>query len=169
MTTHNISSGVCYIEIEDSASVTITGSEDPTADIPYLFTGVTIYRVTESPTTNLTCYFQSKDFDMSDQTPTYQDLFKTVDKVQLEYVDVSSSTPVAVSLSVDGGLTWAGTTTRTIGTGTKLTRVADFGFLPVTGKMFRIKVESTSSTKDFIWTGAYVHYYVRGGFFEVTA
>ena len=167
MATHTISSGVCYLEIEDAATVTITGSEDPTSDIPYLFMGDDVYRVTETPTTNLTCYIQSKDFDMSDQQPTFQNLTKTVDRVQLEYVDVSASTPVSVSLSVNGGQTWAGTTTRTIGTGSGLTRVADFWFLPITGKMFRVKIESTSSSQDFIWTGAFLHYNTGGNYFEV--
>lgn len=168
MATYTILSGICDLEIEDSATVTITGSEDPTSDIPYLFMGDDVYRVTETPTTNLTCYIQSKDFDMSDQTAQFQNLNKTVDRVQLEYVDVAASTPVAVSLSVDGGKTWAGTTSRTVGTGSKLTAVSDFWFLPITGKMFRLKVESTSSTKGFVWTGAYLHYITGGGYFEIT-
>jgi len=168
MATHTISSGIAYLEIEDSATCTITGSEDPTSDIPYLFMGDDVYRITETPTTNMTCYVQSKDFDMSDQTAQFQNLIKTVDRVQLEYVDVAASTPVAVSLSVDGGATWAGTTSRIIGTGNNLTAVSDFWFLPITGKMFRLKVESTSSTKRFVWTGAYLHYITGGAFFEIT-
>ncbi len=167
MTTYTISSGISYIEIEDSASITLTGSADPTADIPYLIMGDDVYRVTETPTTNMTCYFQSKDFDCSDQQPQFQNLTKTVDRVQLEYVDESASTPVSVSLSTDGGATWAGTASRLIGTGSGLSAVADFWFLPITGKMFRLKVESTSSTKPFTWSGAYVHYYVRGPHFEI--
>lgn len=168
MATHTISSGVCYLEIYDFATIPITGSADPTYDIPYLILGDDVYRVQETPATNMTCYIQSKDFDMSDQNPPFQNLNKTVDRVQLEYVDKASSTPVAISLSVDGGQTWAGTTSRNIGTGNGLTRVTDFWFLPITGKMFRVKVESTSSSKDFVWTGAYLHYYTRGPFFEVT-
>jgi len=169
MATHTISSGVCYLEIEDFATCEITGSEDPTADIPYLFLGDDVYRVADTPSNNLTCYFQSKDFDMSDQNPPFQNVVKTVDRVQLEYVDESASTPVSVSLSVDGGATWAGTTSRVLGSGNGLTAVADFWFLPITGKMFRVKVESTSSTKKFTWTGAYVHYFSRAPYFEVTA
>lgn len=168
MTTHNISSGISYIEIDDSATITITGSATPTADIPYLILGDDVYRVQDAPATNLTCYFQSKDFDCSDQEPKFQNLTKTVDRVQLEYVDESASTPVSISLSVDGGASWAGTTTRSIGAGNGLTKVADFWFLPVTGKFFRIKVESTSSSCLFTWTGAYMHYSVGGPYFEIT-
>lgn len=169
MTTYNISSGVCWIELDDAASITITGSADPTADIPYLIMGDDIYRVQDTPATNVTCYFQSKDFDFSDQNPPFQNMTKTVDRVQLEYVDESASTPVSISLSVDGGLTWAGTASRTIGTGDGKTKVSDFWFLPITGKFFRVKVESTSSAKAFCWTAVYLHYYVRGPHFEITA
>ncbi len=168
MTTFNISSGVSYIEIDDSALITITGSATPTSDIPYLIMGDDVYRVQDDPATNLTCYFQSKDFDCSDQEPGFQNRTKTVDRVQLEYVDESSSTPVSISLSVNGGSTWAGTTTRNIGTGSGLTKVADFFFLPTTGKFFRIKIESTSSSKKFTWTAAYVHYIVGGPHFEIS-
>ncbi len=168
MTTYNVSSGVSYIEIDDSALITITGSATPTADIPYLIMGDDVYRVQDDPATNLTCYFQSKDFDMSDQEPGFQNLTKTVDRVQLEYVDESSSTPTSVSISVNGGLTWAGTTTRNIGTGSGLAKVADFWFLPVTGKFFRIKIESTSSSTKFTWAGAYVHYITNGAHFEMS-
>jgi len=168
MTTYNISSGVSYIEIDDSALITITGSATPTSDIPYLIMGDDVYRVQDDPATNLTCYFQSKDFDFSDQEPGFQNLNKTVDRVQLEYVDESSTTPVSVSLSVNGGLTWAATTTRNLGSGTGLTKVADFWFLPVTGKFFRIKVESTSSSTKFCWTGAYAHYITNGPSFEIS-
>ena len=168
MATHTITSGVCYLELVDTATVTLTGSADPTADIPYLIMGDDVYRVQETPATSVTCYFQSKDFDASDQEPQFQNLTKTVDRVQLEYVDEDSATPVSVSLSVDGGQTWAGTASRSIGTGSGRTRVADFWFLPVTGKMFRIKIESTSSTNQFTWTGAYVHYYTRGPHFEIS-
>jgi hypothetical protein len=153
--------------LADAATATITGSADPTADIPYLIMGDDVYRVQATPATNLTCYIQSKDFDMSDQQPAFQNVTKTVDHVQLEYVDEDSSTPVAVSLSVNGGQTWVGTTSRAIGTGSGLTRVADFWFLPVTGKMFRIKVESTSSSKNFCWTGVYISYSVGGPYIEI--
>lgn len=167
MTTYTISSGICYLEFEDFATVTITGSSIQTADIPYLIMGDDVYRVTETPTTNMTCYLQSKDFDMSDQAPQFQNVFKTVDRVQLEYVDKDASTPVSVSLSTDGGQTWAGTSSRLLGTGSGLSRVADFWFLPITGKMFRVQVESTSSTKRFVWTGAYLHYEGAGPYFEI--
>lgn len=167
MATYTISSGISYIELDDVATVTTTGSSDATADIPYLIMGDDVYRVTETPTTNMTCYFESKDFDMSDQQPAFQNLTKIVDRVQLEYVDKSADTPVAISLSVNGGQTWAGTTSRIIGTGNGLTKVADFWFLPIMGKMFRLKVESTSSTKDFVWTGAYFHYITGGPYFEI--
>jgi hypothetical protein len=168
MSTYTISSGICYLDIYDSATVGMTGSTGPTTDIPYLITGSVVYRITETPTTNMTCSFQSKDFDMSDQTPAYQNVNKTIDRVQLEYVDKSAETPVSISLSVDGGRTWAGTTSRVIGTGTGLTAVADFWFLPITGKMVRMKLESTSTTKNFVWTGGYIHYYARSEYFEVT-
>jgi len=169
MATHTIASGIVYVEIDDTATVTITGSDDPTSDIPYLILGDDVYRVQDAPATNLTCYFQSKDFDMSDQAPQFQNSTKTVDRVQLEYVDESAATPVSVSISVDGGATWAGTTSRSLGTGSGLTAVSDFWFLPITGKFFRIKIESTSSSDDFTWTGAYVSYSVGGAHFEVTA
>ncbi len=169
MATHTIASGICYLEIDDSASVTITGLNTPTTDIPYLMFGNTVYRLTETPTNNTTCYMQTKDIDMSDQNPQYQNMFKTVDRVQLEYVDKSADTPVSVSLSTDGGATWLGTTSKTVGTGNGLSKVTDFWFLQITGKMFRLKIESSSSAKDFVWSGAYIHYFVRGPFFGITA
>jgi hypothetical protein len=167
MSTFTISSGICYLDIYDSATVGMTGSTGATVDIPYLILGDDVFRVTETPTTNMTCSFETKDFDMSDQAPAYQNLNKTIDRVQLEYVDKTSDTPVSISISTDGGQTWAGTTSRSIGAGTGLTAVADFWFLPITGKMARMRLESTSTTKNFVWTGAYIHYYPRSEYFEI--
>lgn len=168
MATHTITAGVCYLDIYDTVTVTITGSSDPTADIPYIIFTTDVARIQETPVVSTTAYWTSKDFDMSDQNPPYQNMTKTIDRIQLEYVDESADTPVAMSISTDGGATWAATTTRLLGTGDGRTKVSDFWFLPVTGKFFRVKLESTSTNKSFTWTGLFVHYYVRGDYFEVT-
>lgn len=115
-------------------------------------------------------YWRSKRLDFTDQFPQYNNTWKTIDKVQLIYLDKITSTPVTIYISNDGGVTWT-SRTRTLGTGNGKTKTADFFFMDkevITGKYFNFKIECSSATKTFEWLGLEVTFIPRGEYFEVS-
>jgi hypothetical protein len=55
-------------------------------------------------TNTMASYWRSKRLDFSDQFPQYINQFKTLDRIQIEYVDEIADTPVTVYVSTDGGV-----------------------------------------------------------------
>jgi len=107
--------------------------------------------------------------DFSDQLPDLANKFKSVDCVELEYIDVDADTPVTIHLSIDGGVTWI-SKTRLLGTGNGKQKKARFNFHDkedFTGMHFTVKIESVSSSTTFIWTGIDLKVRDRGRWFEV--
>jgi fibronectin type 3 domain-containing protein len=137
----------------------------------------------------------SKPTDFSEQDPESFNRFKTVEKVSLEFEDLSDDTPTMVSLSIDGGVNWIDSVAQAtadvsssryvsasvpdpgtgpastayffnLGNGDGAPKSADFHFVPVSSKYFQFRVRSYSSDTHFAWTGMYVYYKLRGYFFE---
>ncbi|GAJ10467.1 unnamed protein product, partial [marine sediment metagenome] len=97
------------------------------------------------------------------------DFFKTVDRIQLEYVDEYEDTPVTISLSDDGGEHWV-YKTRLLGTGDGRQKVADFYFHDkdrITSKDFTVQIMSSSAATTFTWTGFYIFFEPRGEWQEI--
>lgn len=136
----------------------------------------------------------SKPTDFSDQDPEAVDRYKTVERVVLEYEDTYQDTPVIISLSTDGGITWVdavaqGTASTAsaryvsatiqdgtgpaetayffnIGSGSGAAKSADYLFVPKGSKYFQVRVRSYDSDTAFVWTGLYLYYKLRGPYFE---
>lgn len=107
----------------------------------------------------------TKVTDFSEEVPEAHNKYKTVYFVRLWYIDKTASTAVTLSVSNDEGTTWT-TNTKTIGTGSELTKSVDF-FYPISGHTFQFKVENDSGNKDFQWIGLEVYFDVCGEFFQV--
>jgi len=117
----------------------------------------------------ISAWWRSKRIDCGDQYPELVDVVKTMDRIQLEYVDEYASTPVTIAISDDGGEHWV-YRTRALGTGDGRQKVADFYFHDkdrITAKSFTVKLLSASSTTKFTWTGIYLYIEPRGPFQEM--
>jgi len=112
----------------------------------------------------------SKALDFSDADSKLGDVFKTVDRVRLEYRDVSANTPVTIYISTDNGVSWV-SSSRTLGTGDGKVKTADFYFLDnegITGLYFMFKIESESASTKFEWNSLKAFVKPRGEWFEVS-
>lgn len=117
----------------------------------------------------ISSYIRTKDLDFTDQHPDLAGIVKTLKKFRLIYEDVDADTPVTVYISNDGGANW-GTSVATLGTGDGTVKFADFYFMNseyVTGLTFTFKVESLSTTKNFLWLAFELEFMVRGESFNV--
>jgi len=157
------------IGIVDRIFVTLLGEDEESfvggRDL-YLFG--TNYKADNSK--NIKCSYRTKRLDFTDQDEEGLNQWKTVDKVQLTYRDIDADTPVTIYLSDDGGENWV-SASRTIGTGDKRTKTADFWFLDeerITAQFFTFKIECDSSDKSFEWNALSVYYTPRGEFFEIS-
>jgi len=117
----------------------------------------------------IAAWWRSKQLDFSDQFPQYAKLDKTVDRVELEYVDEIANTPVNIALSSDGGIKWV-FKSRLLGTGSGKQKTANFYFHDkeeITGLTFIVKIISTSTTTKFTWTGAHLWFEPRSEYMEI--
>ena len=143
---------------DDATIKIILGSEDT-----FIIGGLT------DNSNAISAWWRSKRLDFSDQHEGIENYFKTVDRVQLEYVDRYEDTPVTIALSDDGGENWV-YRTRVLGTGDGRQKVADFYFHDkgrITSKDFTVQISSSSSTTAFTWTGFYIFFEPRGPFQEI--
>ena len=69
----------------------------------YFAMGNILCIASETPQNSFAAYWRSKPLDFGELNPEFADKIKTIDRVQLEYVDKYSSVPVVMSLSTDGG------------------------------------------------------------------
>ena len=116
---------------------------------------------------SITAYWHSKNTDMGDQVPQVADLFKTVDRVKLIYID-TNETEITLSISTDDGATWSDVT-RTVGSGTGATAEEWFDFRGVTGKEFRYKLTHASADDNFQWARIESNVTAQGPWYEVSA
>lgn len=109
--------------------------------------------------------WRSKTLDFVDQIPACHDAFKTVNSVKLFYKDLTTTTPVTISVSTDSGQTWEWVT-KNLGTGTDAILSADFEFLK-TGEFFVFAIEHSSTNKEFMWLKAEINVTPGGPHFVV--
>lgn len=74
--------------------------------------------------------------------------FKTVYRAALRYVDKTSDTPISVSVSNDGGVSWM-PSSKTVGDGDGKTKTKLYFFRDMSGENFKFKIESASTAKEF--------------------
>ena len=151
---------------------TVTVSDVLTSTFEIIATDAGTHKIDTTHADNgypISSYIRTKDLDFTDQYPDLAGMVKTVKKFRLLYEDVDASTPVTVYVSNDGGANW-GICANTIGTGDGTTKYADFYFMNsdyVTGLNFTFKVESLSTTTDFLWLAFEIEFMVRGEAFNV--
>ena len=115
------------------------------------------------------CWWRTKLIDLGDVNKDYVDLFKTIQRVILEYLDKEADTNVTISISTDGGITWS-PVTKELGTGDHAIKFADFyfhNFENITAKGIEIKFENTSTDEDFQFNGMTASFILGGPWFEV--
>ena len=103
------------------------------------------------------CQYITKDTDFTDQDQQSNDKWKTIYAVKVFYEDMSADTRMAVSISTDGGATWAASQTQTLGTGSEKRKDTTFFFI-VSGQFFRFKIFNGSASNTFKWLGMEVEY-----------
>jgi hypothetical protein len=119
----------------------------------------------------ISCQWRSKRLDFTDQRgfEKYVNTYKTIDTIQLEYVDETASTPVTMYISNDGGVTWD-YQTKLLGTGNGKQKIVEYHWLPSkrsTGKYFNFMLESVSCGTKFTWTGLFVLFEPKGEYFSI--
>lgn len=119
----------------------------------------------ETPQNTFTSQWTSKTLDFGDQDPQAVNKFKSVDKVQLEFIDLYANTPVTIGLSVDGGVSFS-EVTRNIGTGDGTNKKAIYNFVPVTGQYFIVRTKHSDNDTKFAWTAIDLYYQIRSAVFE---
>ena len=143
---------------DDSTEKIIIGSEDT-----YILSGLA------DNSNAISAWWRSKRLDFGDQYPDQVGNFKTLDRVQLEYVDKYADTPMTIAISDDGGEHWV-YRTRVLGNGDGRQKVADFYFHDkdrITSKDFTVKLLSADDDTTFTWTGFYIFFEPRGPFQEI--
>ena len=103
------------------------------------------------------CQYITKDTDFTDQDQQSNDKWKTIYAIKVFYEDMSANTRMAVSISTDGGATWAASQAQTLGTGSEKRKDTTFFFI-VSGQFFRFKIFNGSASNTFKWLGMEVEY-----------
>jgi len=94
----------------------------------------------------ITAYWQSRTMDFADQLAELGNVYKTVGRVKLIFID-TNETDITVSVSNDDGLTWT-SVTKTVGSGSEAVSEEFFDFW-ITGKEFRFMVTHASADDNF--------------------
>jgi hypothetical protein len=152
-----------YGEYSVPVSKTISvATETPIAENKtYFAMGRYLCVAQDDPENLMDCYWTSKPLDFSDQDPQSAGRFKTVDKVELDYIDRYAYTPITVSISTDNGVTWA-YQQRSLGLADGASKRAIFWLGPLTGEHFTLKLESNDDYTAFTITGIRIHYELAG-------
>ena len=135
----------------------------------YITTENKIVKLSE-PETSMECYYRTKSLDFTDQFPELINQWTEIDRIDIVYRDIDTSTPLSIHLSNDDGVTWVSKHT-TIGNGDKKTKIEPFYFKDtavVFGKLFVLKIESTSSNKNFELLQIRIHIIPRAEYFKVS-
>lgn len=135
----------------------------------YIAFGNSICVVSTTPENSFECIYTTKPLDFTDNDASADNTVKTVDKVQIEYVDKYASVPLTVRMSNDNGITWPATYTRTrsIGTGSGYSKTVDYTFLPLSGRNITVQLRWTSASAGLTITGVRIYYYLRSEYIEV--
>jgi len=114
--------------------------------------------------TAIPSYWRSKETNFTDQFKELENRQKNVHFVRLYYVDTDDDVNTSIKISTDGGVTWAGSATKTIGDGDGKNKSSDFYFTdgPVSGQFFTILISSATTDARLQWT-ALALYFEPGG------
>lgn len=158
------------ITLTDSAGSAMSVSADPTFRYYFgsyegkVYAEDSEYKSDDG--TSIDAYWESKETDFAEESIDALDKFKTVRKIRLLYVDVSSSTAtVTISIKPDGGATWTSTTESIGGTGDDTNKNKDF-YIISTGNSFKFRLQHDSADNNFQWTGLEVDYTTGGDYFQ---
>jgi len=132
-----------------------------------------IYKISDSYEAEgavaIPAYWRSKQIDFTDQYEQFAGVWKTIDHITVIYRDIMASTPLSVSISDDGGVSWA-TKHTIVGTGDGKIKHRNFWLqdsdLCTSGDFFFI-LESTSSDKVFEWLQVIIWFIPGGPFFRL--
>lgn len=116
---------------------------------------------------NIACLWVSRRLDFVDQIPEASGKWKTLNSLELTYVDVGDIS-ITVSASVDGGTSWTDSVT-TIGTNAALGKIKTKLFhFRKTGRHFNFKITFTASADIFQWLELEVDITIGGEFFDIS-
>lgn len=118
--------------------------------------------------TAFTSTWTSRRMDFEDQFPGMGSKWKIIYGVRIKYKDLYNDTPLILSISADGGVTWTDNS-RSVGSGATTEKDAEFHFLPLAGQMFIFRIASTSTTTAFQLLGMDIAFDVAGESFEIGA
>jgi hypothetical protein len=158
--------GTIYVDIDER--LTTYAVKTPPTEF-YIVTENKIIALSE-PETSMECYYRTKTLDFTDQFPELINVWTAIDRIDITYHDIDASTPLSVHLSNDAGATWTSKHT-TIGTGNGKVKIESFTFKDTEyacGKFFVIKIESTSSNKNFEIIEIRIHIIPLGEYFAVS-
>jgi hypothetical protein len=158
------------ITISDSAAASAIGSADPTFRYYFgsydgkIYAEESAYKSDDG--TAIDAYWESKETDFAEQGIDTLDKFKTIYKIRLWYVDISSLvTPVSVSVKPDSASSWTTATENVGGSGDDTNKCKDF-YMIKSGNNFRFRVENDSTNNEFQWTALEVYYTLGGDYFQ---
>jgi hypothetical protein len=115
---------------------------------------------------SIDAYWESKETDFAEESADSLDRFKTVYKIRLWYVDISSTTAVVtMSIKADGGATWTEISENVGGSGDDTNKCKDF-YIIKSGHTFKFRVEHDSSSNEFQWTAIEVYYTLGGDYYQ---
>lgn len=126
-----------------------------------------VYEYAEDYTTDagtaIPSLWRSKETNFTDQFKELESRQKNVHGIRLYYVDKDADVAVSIKASTDGGATWVGVATKTIGTGDGTAKSTDFYFDggPVSGQFFTFLIASATDAR-LQWTALAV-YFEPGG------
>ena len=114
--------------------------------------------------TAIQSYWRSKETNFTDQFKELENRQKNVHFARLYYVDTDEDVNTSIKISTDGGVTWVGAATKTIGDGDGKNKSADFYFEggAISGQFFTVLISSATTDARLQWT-ALALYFEPGG------
>jgi len=111
--------------------------------------------------------------DFVDQIPEASGRWKTLNSLELTYVDMGDIS-ITVSVSVDGGVSWTDSSATTIGTDAAgsdatLRKVkTKLFYYRITGRHFNFKITFTASADIFQWLELEADLTIGGEYFDIS-
>ena len=116
--------------------------------------------------TSIPARWESKETDFAEEGMDAHDKFKTIYKVRLWYVDISSIVaPVTISIKADGGATWSTIAENIGGSDNDTNKCKDF-YIIKSGNSFKFRIEHDSTNNEFQWSALEVYYTLGGDYFQ---
>jgi len=161
VTTYGEYSAVVTVQLIYSETSAILTNET------YVGMGNILAVATTSPVNTVDCYMITKPFSYEDKDSDMENKWAITDRVHLDFMDLSADTPMTLSVSTDGGVTWEQSVTLLMGTGDGTHKCFDFWYYPVHGQKHTFKLSCNDSDTLFSWTGFDVYYEPTSRLFEM--